>query len=102
MDSGITVDDPLTLCDRVLDPLKSTAKPLACAAPNAEILMSRLATVPFCVVPLSTAAGCGCSDGGAFSASIGTIPIADKVSRDDTGIWMGIGALGGLVDSDGD
>ena len=73
--------------------LSSTASPLACAWPRADTLMSRLTIVPFCVVPLSTHAGCGWSAGGAFAAGTGTIPSADKDIREDTGRWTGMGAM---------
>lgn len=39
--------------------LNNTANPLACAAPSADTLISKLTIVPFCVVPFNTHAGCG-------------------------------------------
>lgn len=99
---GALTEVPLTPLGIVRDvsALSSTARPLACAAPKAETLISRLTIVPFCVVPLSTAAGWGWSAAGAFSAGTGIIPRAEREARDDAGNWTGMGALGTLMMGD--
>lgn len=86
-DKGAPTDVPFTPTAIVLDvnALSSTARPLACAAPSAETLISRLTIVPFCVVPFSTAAGCGWSAGGAFSAGTGMMPSAAREASEDAG-----------------
>lgn len=56
-------------------------------------MISKQIVVPFCVVPLRTAAGCGCPGGGALAAGTGMIPRAESAAKEDDGSCTGMGAI---------
>lgn len=83
---------PSTFTPLDVKALKIMASPFIWFACKDETLISKHIVAPFCVVPFSTAAGCGCPAGGAFAAGTGIIPRAERAAKDDDGNCTGIGA----------
>lgn len=86
---------------RDVSALRMNASPFSWLGCSAATLISKLTDVPFCVVPFSTAAGCGSVDGGAFAAGTGTMPSAESADREDDGSEIGTMVFAG-ADADVD
>ena len=100
--SAVELDVPLpealaAFVARDVSALRTISNAPACVACSAARLNSRLTIVPFCVVPLITAAGRGWSAGGTFAAGTGTIPMVESVVSVATGRDTVIGVVGSDV-----